>query len=140
MNLEKREFQNLSLWVSQPRNLTSLSMIYGSMFGGLIVMTEILSTIAGLIFIPYIILVIGFFWLIKKTEMSYFHRFLAGLASFMLATLIIYFYIILVANPLVLFKMPFSAHLWRMGLMLGIGIIVNGLMAYLQSRFEVKLS
>ncbi|HEX8564380.1 MAG TPA: hypothetical protein VF648_01840 [Pyrinomonadaceae bacterium] len=139
MNLKKREVQSLSLWFNQPRNLPSLSLIYGGTFGALIITTKVLLTIAGLIFVPYAILVIGFFWLIKKTQISYFHRFLAGLASFMLATLIIYFYIILVANPGAR-EMPISGHLWRIGIMLAIGIVVNGLMAYLQSRFEPKLS
>jgi hypothetical protein len=139
MNLEKKEVQSLNLWLNNPKNLPSLSLAWGSMAGSLMILKVIVSASGPLIFVPYAILVIGFFWLIKKTEISYFHRFLAGLASFMAATLIYYFYIAIFKNPYLL-TAPIQVHLLPIGIMLGIGIIVNGVLAYLQYRFEDKFS
>lgn len=139
MYLEKKEVQSLNLWLNKPKNLPSLSLAWGGMAGSLMILKVIVSSSGPLIFVPYAILVVGFFWLIKKTEISYFHRFLAGLASFMVATLIYYFYIAFFMNPNLL-TAPIWAHLWRIGMMLGIGIIVNGVLTYLQYRFEDKLS
>jgi hypothetical protein len=139
MYLEKKEVQSLSLWLNNPKNLPSLSLAWGGIAGSLMILKFIVSTSGALIFIPYAILVIGFFWLIKKTEISYFHRFLAGLASFMVATLIYYLYNAFFLNPNLL-TAPIWAHLWRIGMMLGIGIIVNGVLTYLQYKFADKFA
>ena len=144
MYLEKKEVQSLSLWLNNPKNVPSLSLAWGGLAGSLMILKIIVSKSVFLIpgpfiFILYAILVIGFFWLIKKTEISYFHRFLAGLSSFMVATLTYYFYVAFFKNPNLL-TAPIWVHIWIIGMMLGIGIIVNGLMTYLQYRFEDKFA
>lgn len=138
MYLEKKEAQSLSLWLNNPKNLPSLSLAWGGLAGSLMILKFIVSSSGALIFVPYAILVIGFFWLIKKTEISYFHRFLAGLASFMVASMIVYFYMAFFMNPN-LFTAPIWVHLRGIGMMLGIGIIVNGVMTYLQYRFDARI-
>jgi hypothetical protein len=137
--LEKREDHSITNWINQPKNLPILSTFWGGAMGSLLILRFIVSTNGALSFVLYAILVIGFFWIIKRTEINYTYRFLAGLASFMVATMIIYLYIAFFMNPNLL-TAPIWAHLWRIGMMLGIGIIVNGVLTYLQYRFEEKLS
>ena len=144
MNLERRETQRISVWLNKPQNMPALSLFSGSMTGALLIlMVQTKFTLLAnipLVLVPYVILVLGFYWLVKRTEVSYLHRFLAGLASFMLATIILYFYIGISVNPKFLLTIPIWAHLWRIGMMLGIAIIVNGVLTYLQYKFEDKFA
>lgn len=95
MSFKKRELQHNAEWLNEPINLSFLSLIWGGAIGVLLILKYSLTTNGFLTCVPYAILVIGFFWLVKKTEINYLHRFFAGLASYMAASLVLYFYLAL---------------------------------------------
>ena len=139
MSFKNRKCQGFAEWLDEPKNLPFLSLIWGFTIGVLLILKYSLTTNGALTLIPYAILVIGFFWLIKKTKINYFHRFLAGLASYMVASLVLYLYIAFIINPKYLTS-PIWVHSVRIGMMLVTAVIINGLMSYLQYRFKAKLS
>ena len=51
-------------------------------------------------------------------------RFALGLATFMVATLVVYAYTIVVVNPVAMI-LPMWEHVWRLGFMLGIGALAT---------------
>ena len=54
-------------------------------------------------------------------------RFAWGLATFMLATLIVYVYTIVAVNPVAM-TLPMWEHAWRLGFMLGIGALATSVL------------
>jgi hypothetical protein len=53
-------------------------------------------------------------------------RFALGLAVFMLATLVVYIYVVAFVSPSAL-KMPLWEHVWRLGFMLGLGTLATAI-------------
>lgn len=140
MELIKRESQWIGNVLDNPKNLRKFSLFWGTLGGASLISVPFLTTRGPAIFIPYAILVVGYFLLIKRTAtLTFAQRFKAGLASFMLASLMLYFYIILIANPNALVRIPLFGHFWRLAFMLGIGIVINAALAFLQDKFNKKL-
>ena len=139
MNIVKRNSEQLMLSLNKPEDLPKVSLLVGGLGGAVLVDVPLLTSNGPVIFIPYAALVLGYYFLVKRnSEISAFQRFAAGLGSFMLANLILYIYIITIANPGAFF-IPLSGHAWRLALMFGIGVVINGVLTFLQTRFAKKL-
>ena len=140
MNIVKRNSEQLTLSLNKPEDLPKVSLLVGGLGGAALVFVPLLTTKGPVIFIPYAALVLGYYFIVKRnSEISAFQRFAAGLGSFMLASLILYIYIITIANPRALF-MPLWGHAWRLSLLFGIGVVINGVLTFLQTRFAKKLA
>ena len=140
MQFAKRNFEQLTFALDKPENPPKISLFVGGLGGAALIAVPLLIGKAGVIFVPYAALVLGFYFLVKgNSQISALQRFVAGLASFMLASLILYFYIILVANPRFILHAPLWEHIWRLVFLLGIGTVINGVMTLLQTRFAQKL-
>jgi hypothetical protein len=87
------------------------------------------------IIIPYTLFLILAAVTIKlvDTEDKFKKLFSTGLLVFMVMTIILYLYIIVIQNPLAL-KMPFFEHAWRIGLMFIIGSAGSALVGFLVTR------
>ncbi|HEX8564170.1 MAG TPA: hypothetical protein VF648_00780 [Pyrinomonadaceae bacterium] len=138
MYLTRKENRELDFWIEQPKGLPFAACLAGGVAGGLLILVTVLSTFGGLMLFPFVFLAGGLFWLMRGTRIGYFRRFLTGVAAFMLAGMILYFYLLIFISQLG-FQTPLSTHVWRIGMMLGIGIIFNGVIALVQAAYETRL-
>jgi hypothetical protein len=139
MNIVKRNPEQMTLALDKPENLPKVSLFVGGVSGAALIAVPFLTTNGPAIFIPYAALVIGFYMLVRNTEVGRLQRFAAGLGSFMLASLILYLYIALIANPRFALNAPLWEHIWRLAFLLAIGVVINGVMTFLQTRSVKKL-
>jgi hypothetical protein len=114
-----------------------VAVLWG-LFGGLsVVAAEAFSTPrirAGMIVLAYAAVVIGSSIAVRHAD-SRGRRFLLGFGAFMLATAVMYGYIIAVVNPAAL-GFPFWEHAWRFGFMAALGIIATAIPLTLLSSIE----
>lgn len=125
----------LSRLTDTPTKMTAVTAsFFGSVAGIAVVATTILTTKGFIIFFPYALLFLALFWTLKRRpEITDFQRFWAGVGAFMLSTLFLYFYIIVIANPKGL-KMPLWGHIWRLAIMMAIGAVISAIFTFIKRR------
>jgi hypothetical protein len=110
----------------------------GVLGGGALITTAAVSHRGPLVFLPYTAIVIISAVILRAEAVQPFsRRFLLGLGSFMLATLIFYLFVSTVSRGVS--EIPILGHAWRIGFMVVIGSILSAAVAQLtgtRSRTE----
>ena len=118
----------MNMAITQQRPL-SLAMALGTLGGATLVLAKMFFVSGKYILIPYAILVIGTAIVLRTTRITNFTaRFVAGLGGFMLASVALYAYILLVEIPRVsgnMLALSPLGHIWRLGFLLLIGAALN---------------
>ena len=104
------------------------------LLGGLALVVTVLRFRGPTIYVPYSVLVLAL------TTISWFshprerwQRFGLVLTGFMVASLTLYLYIILIDNPSAL-SIPILGHAWRLGLLVTIGAALAGAASFFTER------
>jgi hypothetical protein len=117
-------------------NTTWTGLFWGIIGGISLIVATRLTTNGPLQISPYpflltiSILTIAFS---DKARITLRRLFVTGLLSFMTMTLFLYFYILYFINPNS--GISWQGHLWRLGMMVGIGILVSLLVSIIVKRF-----
>lgn len=107
------------------------SLSAGVLGGALLIITQALASRAPMIYLPYAaVVVLTAVWLRVDRVQPFARRWLLSLGTFMVSTIILYFYIGLRSSH-TLFKISLLGHAWRLGLMLAIGAVISGAVAFL---------
>ena len=137
MNLIRKENQQIERWYEQPKQLPVLTVLSGGLTGIAGIMASMITATGFLQIIPFLVLTGGVYYLFAKTRVRYFHRFLVGVTAFMLAGLMLSFYVAVFVSPIIL-TMPLWAQLFRIGILFLFAVPINALIAYTQARMERK--
>jgi hypothetical protein len=107
------------------RSAVSLGLIGGAVLA----LTVRVTTRGPAIFVPYAAIVVLSAAYLRRTNIpSFGRRFGLTLVAFMTATAILYLFIATVTTHS-LFRISAAGHAWRLGMMLGIGVVVSTLVA-----------
>jgi len=111
------------------RRPVAFAVALGVLGGSALIATTMLSSRGPLIVIPYAALVIvAALFLRAEVVQPLSRRFSVTLGAFMIATVILYLFIgIFAAHSLT--TIPLMGHLWRLGVMLGIGAVLSAAVA-----------
>lgn len=107
--------------------------VFGGITGGIALIIATLVTTKGILQIsPYPVFLIAAILTIKYTNaaVNMFGRlFTSGFLTFIIMSLILYVYIVTFNNPNS--GINFIGHLWRFGIVIGLGIISSSLLSFI---------
>lgn len=113
------------------KRLIPVALVLGFLGGAALIITTLLTSKGLAIFIPYAALMIATFVTLRAVNWpSFSKRFIISLLIFMLATFILYLFIGIFDAGTIL-EIPLWGHLWRFGIMVGIGGALSFAVAYL---------
>lgn len=105
--------------------MAALIFMLGLGFGAAVTLTEALTTKGPLILIPYGLLVVVTALVLRAAGVASFaRRFAVAAGAFMVATLIVFAYIVLVANPAAL-STPLWNKVWPLAMMAATGAVLG---------------
>ena len=105
---------------------TSPAVTLGILGGLALVIVTTLADRGQTIYRPYSILALSLTAMLAVSRsLTNRQRLFLFVTGFMLASLILYAYIVLWANPDAL-TIPLTGHLWRLGFLLGVGTLLGG--------------
>jgi len=110
----------------------SIGLLWGAIGGISLIVLTLISRYGLVQLIPYPVILIGAVLTMKYSnpQNHIFNKlFLTGLFAFVIMSLILYVYILTFINPGA--GISFLDHLWRFGLMIGIGSISSLLLSFL---------
>ena len=110
----------------------SIGLIWGAIGGISLIVLTLVSRYGLVQLIPYPVILIGAVLTMKYSnpQNHIFNKlFLTGFFAFVIMSLILYVYILTFINPGA--GISFLGHLWRFGLMIGIGSISSLLLSFL---------
>ena len=110
----------------------SIGLLWGAIGGISLIVLTLVSRYGLVQLIPYPVILIGAVLTMKysKPQNHIFNKlFLTGLFAFVIMSLILYVYILTFINPGA--GIPFLGHLWRFGLIIGLGSISSLLLSFL---------
>ena len=108
-----------------------LAVAIGILTGIALIVTEGFTTKGPAVFLPYAaLLVASFFVLRKESQPAFSHRFTAVFLAFAVATAVFYAAMGIVDPDARLGDISFVGHLWRLGLMTGIGGLASAAVAF----------
>lgn len=114
---------------------TTLTFIVSTLGGVALVATTALTTRGPLILLPYAGILVATALLLRTAGFSTLRsRVWAAMATFMISSLILYGFIVLVENPAALLANGLLGHVWRLALIAAIGFPIATMLAYLTSR------
>jgi hypothetical protein len=107
--------------------------IFWGIIGGIIlIIATILTTNGYLQIVPYFFILSAAVLTTKyiyKSKVSFFDLFKSGLLAFIISSIFLYAYILTVINPHS--GITFIGHLWRFGVIVGLGIISSFIFSFL---------
>jgi len=108
-----------------------VALALGILGGAALIVTTELTNTGQAIYIPYAILVTAIFATLRSINWSELSkRFATSFLAFMVATIILYLFIITVAAGTI-FEITIWGHVWRIGFMATIGGLLSFAVAYL---------
>jgi hypothetical protein len=111
----------------------AFTLALGVMGGSALILVEWVSTRGPLVLLPYAALILATLGYLRAEQVQgWSRRFSMTLGSFMLATLLLYFFIGLVLAGS-LSRVSLAGHAWRLGLMLLIGSVLAAAVAQLSA-------
>jgi len=113
------------------KNPISTGLIWGAIGGMSLIIMTLISTNGFVQISPYPIILIAAVLTMKysKPQNQVFNKlFTAGLITFIIMSVVLYVYILAFINPLA--NIPFFGHVWRFGLIIGIGSISSLLLSF----------
>jgi uncharacterized membrane protein YfcA len=114
---------------SRPGRPFLFAALVGIFGGGALILTTILTRRGQTIFLPYGGLIAAMaLYLYSRRVASFGARFGASLGAFMLATIIMYSYLVTIVNPRML-RAPLWRNVWPLGVFLLIGSAVSAVVA-----------
>ncbi|MEK6375023.1 MAG: hypothetical protein AABO58_20315 [Acidobacteriota bacterium] len=104
--------------------------LIGIIGGAALILTTFLSRRGQMIFLPYGLLItaVSFYFYSHPLVSSFRARFGVSLAAFMLATIILDTYLVVIVNPSALHG-PIWHYVWPLGVLLLIGFVVSAVVA-----------
>jgi hypothetical protein len=102
--------------------LLTLTFASGLLGGALLVLASFFLTPGKLVLVPYALLVLGTLLIVRAERISSFRaRFAVGLGVFVLGSLALYVAIVVAVGP----SFGILGHLWRLAVVLALGVAVN---------------
>ena len=111
---------------------TSAGIFWGFIGGISLIIATILTTNGYLQIVPYFFILCAAILTTKyidKSEVSFTSLFKSGLFAFVISSILLHAYILTVINPNS--GMTFFGHIWRVGAMVGMGIICSSIVSFL---------
>ena len=116
-----------------------LGAIVGLLGGSALVAVPVLGFRGPTIYGPYTVLVLALSALAAlRPTLGRWERFGIVLTGFMVASLMLYLYIILIDSPSAL-GMPLLGHAWRLGFLLGVGAVLAAAAAFVTERRSMNI-
>jgi len=101
----------------------SLAVALGALGGAVLVLSAMFFTPGKFIFLPYAAVVLGTLVAIRAERIqSFTERFVTGLLAFSISSVALY---VAVASSATTSPLGVAGHAWRLGLIVGIGALVN---------------
>lgn len=114
----------------------AFSLALGLLGGAALVVTVSTTSRGPIVLVPYAVLVLVTAAYLRLENVQHFaRRFTLSLGSFMVATIVLYLFIGLVAAK-TLFVISLWGHAWRLGIMLAIGAALSAAVAQLTATQE----
>ncbi len=111
----------------------SATGLFWGIIGGIILIIATISTTNGYLqIVPYFFILSAAVLTTKytdKSKVSFFDLFKSGLFAFVISSIFLYAYILTVINPHS--GITFIGHLWRFGVIVGLGIISSFILSFL---------
>lgn len=129
MNTDELKEKSMPHIGAATRRPVAFSIALGILGGGALIATTMLSSRGPLVLVPYAaLMIIAALFLRAEVVQPLSRRFSLALGAFMTATVILYLFIaIFAAHSLTTISL--AGHLWRLGVMLGIGAVLSAAVA-----------
>lgn len=111
---------------------TATGTLWGAIGGILLIIATIFTTNGFLQVVPYFFILCAAVLTTKyvdKSKLRFSHLFKSGFIAFSVSSLFLYGYIGIVVNPNS--EITFIGHLWRLGVIVGLGIISSSIISFL---------